>query len=83
MQAVHSEYWERPVEVGQWGGKGGSGWDDGHFTSIRQIVLRHGLCINSIQVEYDANGRSVWRGKHGGNGGGEDTVKLSELMNFK
>lgn len=83
MQAVHSEYWERPVEVGQWGGEGGNGWDDGHFTSIRQIVLHHGLCIDSIQVEYDANGRSVSRGKHGGNGGREDTVKLPELMNFK
>lgn len=57
------------------GGGGGKGWDDGHFTSIRQLVLRHGLAIDSIQVDYDATGRSVWRGKYGAKGSREDTVK--------
>nr|CAD1841739.1 unnamed protein product [Ananas comosus var. bracteatus] len=57
------------VEVGPWGGLGGSPWDDGVYTTVRQVVVVHGAAIDSIQIEYDRNGSSVWSGKHGGNGG--------------
>lgn len=58
-----------PILVGPWGGAGGSAWDDGVFTAIRQLVVYHGAAIDSIQVEYDRKGSSVWGEKHGGQGG--------------
>ncbi|KAH9326937.1 hypothetical protein KI387_007115 [Taxus chinensis] len=50
-------------------GNGGSPWDDGVYTGIKQIVIVHAAAIDSIRIEYDKNGRSVWSDKHGGNGG--------------
>lgn len=62
--------WKKAVEIGQFGGDAGRGWDDGHnFTSIRQIIVRHGAAIDSIQIEYDVDGSSFWTDIHGGNGG--------------
>ncbi|KAL9673167.1 hypothetical protein QQ045_029421 [Rhodiola kirilowii] len=58
-----------PCEVGPWGGDGGRPWDDGVFSGIRQIYLTRNDAINSVQIEYDRNGQSVWSAKHGGNGG--------------
>lgn len=64
--------------MGPWGGEGGSPWDDGVYTTIRQVVLVHGTAIDSIQIEYDKKGSSVWSEKHGGNGGTKtDKVKLN------
>ncbi|KAH9326938.1 hypothetical protein KI387_007116, partial [Taxus chinensis] len=57
------------ISVGPWGGNGGSPWDDGDFKGIRQIVIVHAGAIDSIRIEYDKNGRSIWSDKHGGNGG--------------
>lgn len=59
----------KPALVGPWGGQGGHAWDDGMFTTVRQINIAHGSSIDSIQVEYDKNGSSLWSEKHGGNGG--------------
>ena len=59
----------KPASVGPWGGQGGHAWDDGMFTTVRQINIAHGSSIDSIQVEYDKNGSSFWSEKHGGNGG--------------
>ncbi|KAG2303333.1 hypothetical protein Bca52824_031984 [Brassica carinata] len=59
----------KPASVGPWGGQGGHAWDDGMFTTVRQVVIAHGSSIDSIQVEYDKNGSSFWSEKHGGNGG--------------
>ncbi|XP_021911591.1 jacalin-related lectin 3 [Carica papaya] len=68
---------QHPVSSGPCGGGGGSRWDDGIYSGIRQIVITHGACIDSIQIEYEKDGRSVWSKKHGGNGGNNtDTVKL-------
>ncbi|KAL1332553.1 hypothetical protein HN51_061339 [Arachis hypogaea] len=71
------EYGKKPVSVGPWGGNGGYRWDDGVYSSVRQFVIVHGEGIDSIQVEYDHNGNSIWSGKHGGSGGHiTDKVKL-------
>ncbi|GLJ34077.1 hypothetical protein SUGI_0685090 [Cryptomeria japonica] len=53
------------------GGRGGSPWDDGIYSGIRKIVVRFGTVIDSITVEYDQNGQSVWSGRRGGDGGGQ------------
>ncbi|CAN8292369.1 unnamed protein product [Cochlearia groenlandica] len=67
----------KPASVGPWGGQSGHAWDDGMFTTVRQIVIAHGTGIDSIQVEYDNKGSSVWGEKRGGKGGTKfDTVKL-------
>ncbi|XP_010533571.1 PREDICTED: jacalin-related lectin 3 isoform X2 [Tarenaya hassleriana] len=68
---------KKPTSVGPWGGQSGSPWDDGVYSSVRQIVIAHGSGIDSIQIEYDKNGKSVWGDKHGGKGGNKfDKVKL-------
>eukprot|EP01018_Ginkgo_biloba_P008828 Gb_17001 [translate_table: standard] len=59
----------QPVTSGPWGGQGGKCWDDGVYAGIRQIVIRGGNAIDSIQTEYDKNGQFVWSVKHGGTGG--------------
>lgn len=64
------------ISVGPWGGKGGDGWYDGVYRGIRQIILVHGRVIDSINIEYDKDGRSVWS-KHGGIGGTKtDKIQL-------
>ncbi|XVE56105.1 hypothetical protein DITRI_Ditri03aG0210600 [Diplodiscus trichospermus] len=68
---------KKPVSVGPWGGQGGSCWDDGVFTTVRELVIAHGAGIDSIQIEYDNKGSSIWSKKHGGNGGSKtDKIKL-------
>ncbi|CAA7013568.1 unnamed protein product [Microthlaspi erraticum] len=67
----------KPASVGPWGGQSGHTWDDGMYTTVRQIIVAHGTGIDSIQVEYDRNGSSVWSEKRGGKGGANfDKVKL-------
>lgn len=60
---------KRRIEIGPWGGHGGSAWDDGSYDGIREISLVYGRCIDSIKVVYDKNGRPFTAEKHGGNGG--------------
>ncbi|ERN01274.1 jacalin-related lectin 3 isoform X1 [Amborella trichopoda] len=68
---------KKAVSVGPWGGQGGSPWDDGVHTGVKQIVIVHGGAIDSLRFEYDKKGQSVWSEKHGGNGGCKtDKVKL-------
>lgn len=57
------------VTVGPWGGHNGARWDDGVFTCVSQVVISCGAGIDSILIEYDKNGSSVWSDKHGGGGG--------------
>lgn len=67
----------KPVSIGPWGGQGGSRWDDGVYSTIRQLVITHGAGIDSIQIEYDNKGNSIWSRKHGGDGGSKtDKIKL-------
>ncbi|KAF5740802.1 hypothetical protein HS088_TW11G00881 [Tripterygium wilfordii] len=68
---------KKPISVGPWGGQEGISWNDGVHSTVRQIVIAHGAGIDSIQIEYDKKGSSVWSAKHGGNGGLKtDKVKL-------
>ncbi|KAJ0087017.1 hypothetical protein Patl1_09216 [Pistacia atlantica] len=68
---------KKPVAVGPWGGQNGVHWDDGVYTTVRQLVIAHGAGIDSIQIEYDKKGSQVWSAKHGGNGGSKlDKVTL-------
>ena len=67
------------VTAGPWGGTCGARWDDGVNCSVRQLIITHGAVIDSVQIEYDSKGRSVWSEKHGGSGAGgarADKVKL-------
>ncbi|XWS14527.1 hypothetical protein CRYUN_Cryun35bG0017500 [Craigia yunnanensis] len=65
------------VSVGPWGGQGGSCWDDGAYSTVRQLVIAHGAGIDSIQIEYDNKGNSIWSRKHGGDRGSKtDKIKL-------
>ncbi|XP_065621191.1 pentatricopeptide repeat-containing protein At1g19720 [Quercus suber] len=68
---------KKPITVGPWGGQHGLCWDDGVYSSVRQLVIAHGVGIDSIQIEYDNKGTSIWSEKHGGNGSNKiDRVKL-------
>ncbi|KAK7372101.1 hypothetical protein VNO80_05470 [Phaseolus coccineus] len=68
---------KKPQSVGPWGGNGGSPWDDGVYSGVRQLVIVHGAGIDSIQIEYDKKGSSIWSEKHGGSGGRKtDKVKF-------
>ncbi|XP_051150763.1 jacalin-related lectin 3 isoform X2 [Andrographis paniculata] len=69
--------------VGPWGGHDGSYWDDGVHSTIRQLEISHGTAVDSIRIEYDSNGRSVWSEKHGGNGGFTTNKKRMELFLMK
>ncbi|XP_043709001.1 jacalin-related lectin 3-like, partial [Telopea speciosissima] len=65
------------VSVGPWGGQEGARWDDGVYNSVRQMVITHGAAIDSIQIEYDEKGCSIWSDRHGGTGGWRtDKIKL-------
>ncbi|XP_050211243.1 jacalin-related lectin 3-like isoform X1 [Mercurialis annua] len=57
------------ITYGPWGGSGGSAFDDGINTGIRQIYLSRNVGIVSVRVQYDRNGQAVWGSKHGGTGG--------------
>lgn len=58
----------------QYGGEGGEGWED-MFQTIRRFVVRHGVWIDSIQIQYeDNNGNLVWSNQHGGDGGSRSEV---------
>jgi hypothetical protein len=60
---------KKPISVGPWGAQQGLLWDDGVYSTVRQLVITHGAGIDSIQIEYDKKGTSIWSDRHGGNGG--------------
>ncbi|KAK4434556.1 Jacalin-related lectin 3 [Sesamum alatum] len=63
--------------VGPWGGQNGYYWDDGVHSTIRQLEIGYGAGVDSIRIEYDSKGRSVWSERHGGSGGTKiDKVRL-------
>ncbi|KAA8528689.1 hypothetical protein F0562_036044 [Nyssa sinensis] len=71
------DYGKSTISVGPWGGQDGFRWDDGVYSTVKQLVIAHGAGIDSIRVEYDMNGTSKWSDKHGGTGGTKtDKVKL-------
>lgn len=57
-----------PVRFGPWGGTGGTIFDDGIYTGVRQIHITRGLGISSMKVLYDRNGQAIWGDKRGSSG---------------
>ncbi|KAK3231688.1 hypothetical protein Dsin_003569 [Dipteronia sinensis] len=77
------DYGKKPMSVGPWGGQSGSRWDDGVYSTVRKVVIAHGSGIDSIEIEYDKKGSSIWSDKHGGKGGNKlDTVVLDHPNEF-
>ncbi|XP_037497919.1 mannose/glucose-specific lectin [Jatropha curcas] len=59
------------------GGQDGNVWDDGFHTTIRQLIVGVGSIVDSLQVEYDKHGRSMWCERRGYSiGGNKYMVKL-------
>ncbi|XP_070670346.1 jacalin-related lectin 3-like [Malus domestica] len=74
---------KKSISVGPWGGHNGLIWDDRVHSTVKQLVIAHGAAIDSIQIEYDERGSSVWSDKHGRNGGWKtDKVKLASPEEF-
>jgi len=65
------------VSYGPYGGPGGGKWNDGVYSSIRELTIYSGDDIYSIQVVYDDQGNEVLGKKHGGDGGTPTTVYLN------
>ncbi|XP_059638109.1 jacalin-related lectin 3-like, partial [Cornus florida] len=73
----------QPMILGPVGGYGGTQWDDGIYTTVRQIIIYAGVVVDSIQIEYDKNGRSILSNKHGqSTGGTKRTVKFDYPNEF-
>jgi len=65
------------VTIGPFGSYGGQLWDDKTYNTVRELKIYAGAVIDSIQVVYeDTNGNQVPGTKHGGGGGGLNTVIL-------
>ncbi|CAK9174521.1 unnamed protein product [Ilex paraguariensis] len=68
---------KKSIIVGTWGGNGGTNWDDGIYSGVREITLVYDRCIDSIRLVYDKNGKPVSSEKHGGVGGSKTAeIKL-------
>lgn len=64
------------LTVGPYGGTGGSRWDDGVHTAVRQVIIFTSQVIESIQIEYDKNGQSKWSEIHGRGRGTRNPVSV-------
>lgn len=65
-----------PIVVGPWGGTGGYPWDDGVYSTVCQIMITHGAAVDSIRIQYDLKGHSVWSQTHGSTEDGSETDKV-------
>ncbi|XP_042493606.1 jacalin-related lectin 19-like [Macadamia integrifolia] len=73
---------EKPMKVGPWGGQGGSHWDDGVYTDVRQLSITHGQGIDSLHIEYvDLKGSFLFSVKHGGKGGSKTDKVILDYPN--
>ncbi|XP_059650706.1 jacalin-related lectin 3-like [Cornus florida] len=62
---------------GPFGGAGGQHWDDGIYSTVRELIIHSTTDIISIQVVYDdIEGNSISGKKHGGDDGTPNSVKL-------
>ncbi|KAI7729346.1 hypothetical protein M8C21_004800 [Ambrosia artemisiifolia] len=69
-----------PRDVGPWGAGGGKSWDDGVFSTIKQVLVHVGELnvIYALQFEYQKrDGKSVLSQIHGGTDGHE--IKMVNL----
>ncbi|KAK3162103.1 hypothetical protein QOZ80_1BG0085430 [Eleusine coracana subsp. coracana] len=78
MQSFKGLTRKNTTMAGPWGGLGGDPWDDGVNSAVRQIIITHGAAVDSIKIEYDMKGSSIWSKKHGTGSGNSktDQVKL-------
>lgn len=72
LEPVSHEYPAR--NIGPFGGNGGSPWDDGQHSGLRQIVIKSGWFIDSIEFVYDEDGIALETTRHGGDGGSQIMV---------
>ncbi|KAJ4955008.1 hypothetical protein NE237_011791 [Protea cynaroides] len=66
------------VKVGPEGSFHGDRWDDGGNGNVKQVYVRHGKVINSIQTVNELNGALVVLEKHGGEGPNFNMITLRE-----
>lgn len=57
------------IPCGPWGGSGGTAFDDGYYTGIRQINVSRNVGIVYIRVLYACDEESIWGSRSGGTGG--------------
>uniref|UniRef100_A0A803LKG9 Jacalin-type lectin domain-containing protein n=1 Tax=Chenopodium quinoa TaxID=63459 RepID=A0A803LKG9_CHEQI len=57
------------VTHGPWGGNGGTAFDDGTYTGIRQIIISRNVGIVYMKVLYEQKEEAVWGRRNGGTGG--------------
>ncbi|XP_059650947.1 mannose/glucose-specific lectin-like [Cornus florida] len=65
------------VPVGPFGTSGGQQWDDGTYSTVRELIIHSGMVIDCIQVVYDNEGKRILGEKHGTAGGQENKVTLA------
>ncbi|XAR61765.1 hypothetical protein NMG60_11016276, partial [Bertholletia excelsa] len=67
-----------PRDPGPWGAALGKQWDDGVFSTVKQVRVLLASDVNvirSVQIKYQkANGEVVWSPRHGGPRGGSTEV---------
>lgn len=69
------------VTHGPWDGSGGTTFDDGVYTGIRQITLSRNVGIVYMKVLYEQNGEVVWGSRNGGTGGFKrDKVNITVMQ---
>ncbi|XP_059639185.1 jacalin-related lectin 3-like [Cornus florida] len=64
------------ITVGPFGTTGGQQWDDGTYSTVREIIINAGALIDSIQVVYDSEGKPVMGEMHGSKSGNQHRVIL-------
>ncbi|KAM3341812.1 agglutinin isoform X1 [Capsicum galapagoense] len=69
-----------PRSAGPWGGCSGKGWDDGVFSTIKQVQVYMNTissAISGIQIQYEKklDKTLFWSQLHGGLGAGNDTIR--------
>ena len=68
--------------IGPFGGPGGDQWDDGTYTTVRKMKIRHGNVVEFVQFEYDNNGESKLSPVHGGVGGAPGKLDEVSVINI-
>lgn len=74
---------KKPLKVGPFGAQdGGDSFDDGIHSTVKQLVITHAVFVESIQIEYDDNGSSIWSDRHGELSDGTDKVTVCLVYTF-
>ena len=76
MSIMSAANGKSPIVVGPWGGTGGYPWDDGVYSTVCQIMITHGAAVDSIRIQYDLKGHSIWSQTHGSTEDGSETDKV-------